>query len=240
MSVESRRGGAQRGHERPRRSPRADGGDGGDHPGEGGDRVRPAQGGRSGSGSASHPATDRIARLVEPVVAEAGFDLEQVAVTPAGRRRLVRVVVDCDGGVSLDDIALVSRAVSDALDESDVMGAAPYVLEVTSPGVDRPLTEPRHWRRAAGRLVRVALSTGGDIEGRVLSADDEAVVMEVDGERRRLELGILGRGRVQVEFRRPGESETDPEAETDEDEAGTDSAADLNHDAASDVEPDED
>lgn len=212
MSVESRRGGAQRGRERPREhSPGSPGSP---------DQVRPAQGGRSGAEAPRRPAIEKMTNLLGPVVAENGFDLEEVSVTPAGRRRLIRVVVDGDDGVSLDDIAMVSRAVSAALDETDIMGAAPYVLEVTSPGVDRPLTEPRHWRRAAGRLVRVALSTGGDIEGRVITADDEAVHIDIDGEQRRFELRTLGRGRVQVEFRRPGDAEgagDDVDVEPDED-----------------------
>jgi ribosome maturation factor RimP len=156
------------------------------------------------------------------VVEAAGYDLEDVTVTPAGRRSLLRLIVDSDDGVSLDDVATLSRTVSAALDDSDVMGAGPYVLEVTSPGVDRPLTEPRHWRRATGRLVRAPLTAGGHIEGRVVSADDEAVVIDIavstanDNARRRgsgtgpepgpalrrVGLGELGRGRVLVEFRR--------------------------------------
>jgi len=83
------------------------------------------------------------------------MDLESVRVGSAGRRRLLRVIVDADGGVSLDGIALVSREVSARLDATGAMGEAPYTLEVSSPGVDRPLTLPRHWRRAVGRLVRV-------------------------------------------------------------------------------------
>jgi ribosome maturation factor RimP len=111
----------------------------------------------------------------------------------------------------------VSRTVSAALDDSDAMGTGPYVLEVTSPGVDRPLTEPRHWRRATGRLVRAPLTAGGQIEGRVVSVDEEAVVIDTatarerQGHRRggapepgirRVALGELGSGRVLVEFRR--------------------------------------
>ncbi|PRY02608.1 ribosome maturation factor RimP [Allonocardiopsis opalescens] len=144
----------------------------------------------------------RLVRLLEPVVAEAGLELEDVEVTPAGRRRLLRVVVDADDGVSLDDIAEASRTVSDALDSSDAMGGAPYVLEVTSPGVDRELREPRHWRRAAGRLVRAPLASGGEVEGRVVSADDAGVVLEVGAEQRGFGYGELGNGKVQVEFRR--------------------------------------
>jgi ribosome maturation factor RimP len=84
------------------------------------------------------------------------------------------------------------------------MGSGPYVLEVTSPGVDRPLTQPRHWRRASGRLVRATLAAGGEITGRVTSADDEAIVLYVGGDERRLGHDELVRGLVQVEFNRRG------------------------------------
>lgn len=104
--------------------------------------------------------TGKIIRVAEPVVHALGMDLESVKVTTAGRRRLLRMVVDSDGGVSLDDAALASRELSVKFDASDVMGDMPYTLEVSSPGVDRPLTEPRHWQRAVGRLVRVPLTAG--------------------------------------------------------------------------------
>ena len=115
---------------------------------------------------ASTPDTDKIIRVVEPVVHALGMDLESVKVTSAGRRRLLRLVVDSDGGVSLDDAALASRELSAKLDASDVMGDMPYTLEVSSPGVDRPLTQPRHWQRAVGRLVRVAVTAAGAAQAR--------------------------------------------------------------------------
>ena len=116
---------------------------------------------------------ERLLALLEPLVGAAGYDLEDVSVSAAGRRSVVRVFVDADGGVDLDAVATVSRVVSDALDERDsdfggagLLGGA-YVLEVSSPGVDRPLTEPRHWRRAAGRLVeRRGRGQGGHRPGR--------------------------------------------------------------------------
>lgn len=151
----------------------------------------------------------RLLRLLEPVVAAAGAELEDIEIVPAGRRRVLRVVIDGDGGVSLDDIASVSRSTSDALDGSEVMGAGPYVLEVTSPGVDRPLTRPRHWRRAIGRLVRVSLAGGGEITGRVVDADDAAVVLEIDGDHRRCDHSEILRGRMQVEFQRPRDGSED-------------------------------
>lgn len=151
----------------------------------------------------------------EPVVSAAGYDLEELAVRSAGQRSVVRVVVDRDSGVSLDDVADVSHVLSEVLDShDDAMGPA-YVLEVTSPGVDRPLTLPRHWRRNAGRLVSVLLTGGETVLGRLAGVDDGGVVLAVEkagakkgqvrkaaGERR-LGWAELAEGRVQVEFNRP-------------------------------------
>jgi len=142
----------------------------------------------------------RVRDTLQPVVSAAGYDLEDVSVTAAGRRSVVRVVVDRDGGVDLDAVADVTRAVSAVLDEGDVMGQAPYVLEVSSPGVDRPLTEPRHWQRAAGRLVRVPVTDVGTVTGRVSAADDAGVTIDVDGDAQQFDYAALGRGQIQVEF----------------------------------------
>ncbi|TNY34515.1 ribosome maturation factor RimP [Thermomonospora catenispora] len=181
MSAESGRGRARRASSRPERR----------IPAGGASRAR---------------LVAELTRLVTPLAAAEGMDLEEIDVRPAGRRRLVRIVVDADGGVSLDDVTTLNQAVSARLDQTDLMGTAPYVLEVTSPGVDRPLTEPRHWRRAVGRLVRTAPAEGGPVEGRVIAADEEGVVLEIAGRRRRFAYDELGRGRVQVEFRRPEET----------------------------------
>ncbi|MGN9838131.1 ribosome maturation factor RimP [Nonomuraea sp. H19] len=150
----------------------------------------------------SESPRDHLMKLLEPVVSAEGLDLEDITVTQAGRRRLLRVIVDRDGGVSLDDVADVSQAVSAALDDDDAMGQAAYTLEVSSPGVDRPLTEPRHWRRAAKRLVKAEMRDGTEVEGRILAADDSGVDIDVAGTARRLDYEDLTRGRVQVEFRR--------------------------------------
>lgn len=157
--------------------------------------------------------------MLEPVAAAAGMDLESLKIGAAGRRRLLRVVVDADGGVGLDEMADISRDLSARLDATGAMGEAPYTLEVSSPGVDRPLTLPRHWRRAVGRLVRVPLSgpeqpgpgagqagragQAAAVEGRVIAAGPDGVTLEVGGQHRELGYADLGPGRVQVEFGRP-------------------------------------
>jgi len=164
----------------------------------------------SGSRSAVGPVNDkRLAELIEPVVAAAGMDLEAVRMSVAGKRRLLRIVVDGDGGVSLDDAADVSREISAMLDEANALGEVPYTLEVSSPGVDRPLTEPRHWRRAVGRVVSAPLrsqpgtsATAPDatVTGRVAGADSSGVRIDVDGASREFGYSDLGPGRIQIEF----------------------------------------
>jgi len=171
-------------------------------------------------GRPSAAAQNRAAltALIEPVARGLELDLEGVTVATAGRRRVLRVIVDADGGVSLDDIAEASRQISATLDASDAMGSAPYTLELSSPGVDRPLTEPRHWRRATGRLVAVPLRPSdqdgepddggrlGRIEARIVGADHAGVTLATDGGERRFAYGELGPGRVQVEFGKLGEA----------------------------------
>jgi ribosome maturation factor RimP len=150
---------------------------------------------------------DSLVRLLTPVVEAQGLDLEDVVVTQAGKRRQLRVVVDQDGGISLDTVAAVSTAVAAQLDDSDAMGGSPYVLEVTSPGVDRPLTAPRHWRRNRTRLVKVATGEATALEGRLVEVDDEGIGVESDGVVTRLAWDRVASGRVQVEFNRPATSE---------------------------------
>jgi ribosome maturation factor RimP len=153
---------------------------------------------------------DRLAAVIEPAVVPLGLDLEAVELAPAGRRRLLRVVVDADAdgdgpaGVTLDRLADATRAVSRALDDAEVMADQPYTLEVTSPGVDRPLTAPRHWRRNLGRLVKVSTADGRRRTGRVLDVGEGSVTLEVDGAEQELSYDDITKAAVQVEFNRKG------------------------------------
>lgn len=149
----------------------------------------------------------RLEEFLRPIVEQFGCDLEAVEVSPAGRRRLLRVLVDRDGGISLDDVAEVTRSVSKALDAEDLMGDVAYTLEISSPGVDRPLTLPRHWRRNAGRLVTVTLTSGNKIKGRVGVVTDQSVELEVEGESRTIGYDDVARAKVEVEFNRKPERE---------------------------------
>jgi len=151
----------------------------------------------------------RIEQLLTPVLAGFGLELEAVEVVPAGKRRLLRLVVDGDGpdgtGPLLDDIAEASKAVSEALDADDAVGSAPYTLEVTSRGVNRPLTLPRHWRRNLGRLVRVNTAEGGQITGRIAEVHDDHVVLTIESDKISVRFADIGKALVQVELNRPEE-----------------------------------
>jgi ribosome maturation factor RimP len=145
---------------------------------------------------------DRLAEELTAPIGALGLDLEAVDLTSAGKRRVLRVAIDKDGGVTMDDIADATREVSRVLDETDLMGAQAYTLEVSSPGVDRPLTLPRHWRRNAGRLVKVVLREGDPVTGRITSTDDDGAVLDVEGTQRRLEYAEMKKAKIQIEFKK--------------------------------------
>jgi len=145
---------------------------------------------------------DRIEKALVDPLAALGFDLEAVELSAAGKRSILRIAVDQDGGVTMDDVAAATRAISGVLDDSPLMGDQAYTLEVTSRGVDRPLTLPRHWRRNADRLVKASLVEGGEVEGRIGTSDDEGVTLAVDGQDRRLAYADIAKAKIQIEFNR--------------------------------------
>ena len=184
------------------------------------DRVAP-QGRENFREDESLSVKDQIRPAVEGPLGALGLLVEDVAVTPAGRRRLVRIwidrVLDDDGPetttatepLSLDEVADATRTVSAALDESDAMGEQPYTLEVTSPGVDRPLSAPHHFRRNVGRLVTLTPTDGEVVTGRIVRAGAEGLTLEVPpvakvpGRTEQFSYAAVSRAVVQVEFSRP-------------------------------------
>jgi ribosome maturation factor RimP len=140
--------------------------------------------------------------LTQPLSAR-GLDLEGVELSKAGRKTLLRVMVDTDGGVTLDDIAEATRFVGAELDEHDVMGDSPYTLEVTSPGIDRPLTLPRHWKRNIHRLVKITSHDGGSFTGRIESAGDDGATVDVSGQHRQVRYSSVTSARIEIEFNPP-------------------------------------
>ena len=170
--------------------------------------------------------TERVREVTGPVVAAAGLVLEGIEVARAGKRSVVRLTIDLDedavGSLDLDRLADVSRDVSTALDATDVV-AGEYTLEVSTPGTSRPLTEPRHFKRARTRLVRLVLRDGTSAFGRLLDvADGELVLGPVDpasgrdttGEPTRVPLTGVARGTVEVELSRVTDDDTDVHEES--------------------------
>lgn len=156
----------------------------------------------------SGPARDTLGPIEPDLVAAlevVGYDLEAIELTPAGKRRVLRIAVDKDGGITLDDVAEATRVIGDVLDAKNVLGEQPYTLEVTSRGVDRPLTLQRHWRRNATRLVKITLVDGDTVTARILSAGESAATVETvptkgAGVEREIAYADVAKAVVQVEF----------------------------------------
>ena len=146
---------------------------------------------------------NNLTELLTPAVTRAGFVLEEVTVTPVGKRRLVAVVVDCeDRNPSLDEVTVVSKEVSAILDNYTQMGEMPFTLEVTTPGIDRPLTLGRHWKKNIGRLVKITPKTGEKYIGRIASVKNNAVTIEMKGKESEISFAEISRAQIEVEFNR--------------------------------------
>jgi ribosome maturation factor RimP len=145
-------------------------------------------------------SNDRVAELLAPLVEKRGLDLEEVLIKPAGRRSIVQVLIDCDGGVDLDLVAAVSREISDALDATDLLGNNPYTLDVGSIGIDRPLTLSRHFRRNKNRLVEIETTAGEVFTDRILESNENSVTFKETA--KKVEISEIKKAQVQVEFNR--------------------------------------
>lgn len=149
---------------------------------------------------------DQISELVTPAVREQGFYLEDVHVATPGSHRIVTCIVDGDSALNLDQVTSVSRIISELLDEATFMGETPFTLEVTSPGVDRPLTAPRHFAKNVDRLLKVIKVDGSEVTGRILSNSDSDVTLTVTVKKETREeviaLADIKRAVVEIEFNR--------------------------------------
>ena len=149
---------------------------------------------------------DQISELVTPAVSDQGFYLEDVHVATPGSHRIVTCIVDGDASLNLDQVTSVSRVISELLDEAAFMGETPFTLEVTSPGVDRPLTQPRHFAKNIDRLLKIVKLDGSEVTGRILSNTDHDVTLTVTVKKETLEqtvsLSEIKRAVVEIEFNR--------------------------------------
>lgn len=161
--------------------------------------------------SAVLPSQKQVIELLGGEFARAGYEIDQVVVDAAARPARITVVADGDSGLDLDSLATLSKTASELLDQLDRPGDTPYVLEVTSPGVDRPLAEEKHFRRARGRKVELTLADDSQLTGRIGHTDAEAVEVVVRAGRdfavRRIDLADIVKAVVQVEFSPPSRRE---------------------------------
>jgi len=146
---------------------------------------------------------NNLTELLSPVITKAGFVLEEVTVTPVGKRRLVAVVIDReDTNPSLDEVTVVSKEVSAILDNYSQMGEMPFTLEVTTPGIDKPLALPRHWKKNIGRLVKITPKQGEKYVARIQGFADNQITLELKNQNLIVSLSDIAKAQIEVEFNR--------------------------------------
>jgi len=149
---------------------------------------------------------DQVSELITPALQQAGYYLEDVNIVSPGQHRIVTVIVDGESGLNLDQVTVASKLVSELLDAATFMGETPFTLEVTSPGIDRPLTLPRHFAKNVDRLLKVTKSDGITVTGRILSNTESDVTLSVTEKKDVKEVVValadIKRATVEIEFNR--------------------------------------
>ena len=140
---------------------------------------------------------DDVTAAIKPVIEAGGNYLEEATITSAGKLRILTVIVDGDTHLNLDQVTAVSRDISEIVEGLTALGETPFTLEVTSPGVDRPLTMPRHWRKNAGRLVKTTLLDGTTVAGRIGTSDETSVHIDEQV----VELSAIKKAMIEIEFK---------------------------------------
>lgn len=153
---------------------------------------------------------DQIAELITPALQQAGYFLEDVNLVTPGNHRIVTVIVDGESALNLDQVTVASKLVSELMDEAPFMGETPFTLEVTSPGIDRPLTLPRHFAKNVTRLLKVTKTDGEVVTGRIASNTDAEVTLTVAVKKEAKEVVValadIKRAVVEIEFNRKDEN----------------------------------
>jgi ribosome maturation factor RimP len=140
---------------------------------------------------------EQVTAAITPAIESLGFYVEDISITSAGRRSMLTVIVDGDTHLSLDQVTVATKAISEIVENLPTLGNNPFTLEVTSPGLDRPLTKPRHWRKNKDRLIKIVLNNGKEITGRIKdSTDDEVIVDE-----QKVAFVDIKRATLEIEFK---------------------------------------
>jgi len=141
-----------------------------------------------------------ISAAVTPALSALGFYLEDVTITSAGRRSMLTIIVDGDTHLSLDQVTSATKAIGEIVESIQSLGETPFTLEVTSPGLDRPLTKPRHWRKNIDRLVKIVLLDGKEVKGRIKAASENSAIVDES----EIKFSDIKRASLEVEFKQVG------------------------------------
>ncbi len=149
---------------------------------------------------------DQISDLITPALTSAEYFLEDINIVTPGKHRIVTIIVDGEKALNLDQVTVATKLISELLDEASFMGETPFTLEVTSPGIDRPLTLPRHFAKNHDRLLKVTKNDGEVVTGRITAITDSEVTLTVAVKKELVEhvisLTDIKRALVEIEFNR--------------------------------------
>jgi ribosome maturation factor RimP len=140
---------------------------------------------------------EQVAAVITPAIESLGFYVEDISITSAGRRSMLTVIVDGDTHLSLDQVTVATKAISEIVENLPTLGNNPFTLEVTSPGLDRPLTKPRHWRKNKDRLIKIVLNDGKEITGRIKDSTDDLVIVD----EQKVAFVDIKRATLEIEFK---------------------------------------
>ena len=138
-----------------------------------------------------------ISAAITPALEALGFYLEDVTIISAGRRSMLTVIVDGDTHLSLDQVTSATKAIGEIVESIQSLGETPFTLEVTSPGLDRPLTKVRHWQKNINRLIKVVLLDGSEIKGRIKDVNEVSATVD----EKNINYSDIKRATLEIEFK---------------------------------------
>lgn len=141
---------------------------------------------------------EQVLAVITPAIESLGFYVEDITITSAGKRSMLTVIVDGDTHLSLDQVTVATKAISEIVENLPTLGNNPFTLEVTSPGLDRPLTKPRHWRKNQDRLIKIVLTDGKEIKGRIKDSSETSVTVDDQT----INFANIKRATLEVEFKK--------------------------------------
>jgi ribosome maturation factor RimP len=140
---------------------------------------------------------EQVAAAITPAIESLGFYLEDITITSAGKRSMLTVIVDGDTHLSLDQVTVATKAISEIVENLPTLGSNPFTLEVTSPGLDRPLTKPRHWSKNKDRLIKVILLDGKEVNGRIKDSTHSSATIDEQV----INFSEIKRATLEIEFK---------------------------------------